>query len=493
MKTTLLSEKKSAIRVSAILIMLIAGLFLSGTSGQAQIYEPEGLNMPGAWNAWTNPPTNLVLASSTQVVGGKVVKIATGTPRWQTSFSVAATGGDLTGGSYEWLFTSGSSSNYYANKWSAVTIIFDSLQMYTKEGASNNSITLVNGKWYTMNFEDIGYTNTRAIFMETSAAPIGISTVTVPATVVGGEPATINVILTGVKSPEENIFIRFSTDAWATSAVVPINFTGTAGSAEIPGQAAGTVVSYYAFSTTLSAVASDFDLVTLKLNNNSGTNYSYTVSAPPPVITFANLQWPEQGGIDIFTDFYVYGQAYIAGLTGLPTPAPGLQAWVGYSSANTDPSTWIDWIAAAYNAPAGNNDEFKANLGPAINAYGRFYYVTRFQLNANPYKYGGFSATGGGFWDGVTNKSGILDVYTGIPEVQGSTAMVYPNPTFGGLIIELPVPSTLRFTNTLGSVILEKEMPSGRQMTDISGFKAGVYHLQIITGNQTAHHTVIKR
>ena len=116
MKKTLQHFTSSATRISIILVMLFAGLLFSGIPGKAQIYEPEGLNMTGAWNTWINPPANnLVLASSTQVPGGLVVKINTGTPRWQTTISVAATGGNLTGGTYEWLFTSGSSSNYYQN------------------------------------------------------------------------------------------------------------------------------------------------------------------------------------------------------------------------------------------------------------------------------------------------------------------------------------------------------------------------------------------
>jgi hypothetical protein len=540
---------------------------------------------------------------------------------------VAATGGNLTGGTYDWLFTSGSSSNYYQNKWAGVTIAMNTLQMYTKEGATNNSITLVNGNWYTMNFEDLGYVSTRAIFMVTSAAPVTINTVSVPASVVANAPATINVVLSGVKSPEENIFIRYSTDAWATSAIIPVTVTGATGSATIPGQPAATVVSYYAFSTTLPAVTADYDLVTIKLNNNSGANYSYTVASPPPVINWANLQWPENGAIEVGGDFNVFGQALIPGVTGQPTPAPGLQAWVGYSTTNSDPSTWTNWIVAPYNAPAGNNDEFKANLGAAITGAGVYYYATRFQLNtgsyvyggystpgggfwdgtinvsgvltvteippdtitwanlqwpefgsvsagmdffifgqayidgvtglptpapglqawvgysstnsdpstwtnwivapynapvgnndefkgnlgasivivgtyyyamrykfnADPYVYGGFSTTGGGFWDGVVNKSGTLDVVTGIPEGKGAMQTVYPNPTSGELNLELAVPGMLNLTDAVGKPMLQKDIPSGRQQIDISGFSNGVYHLRIITGDQTTHHTIIKR
>ncbi len=117
-------------------------------------------------------------------------------------------------------------------------------------------------------------------------------------------------------------------------------------------------------------MTADFDLVTIKLNNNSGTNYSYTVLPAPPVIAWANLQYPGVGNITVGSAFLVYGQAFIPGVTGQATPAPGLQAWVGYSTTNTDPSTWTNWIAAPYNAPAGSNDEFMADLGAVISSAG---------------------------------------------------------------------------------------------------------------------------
>jgi hypothetical protein len=494
MKTTFYRFNNPWIRFATIMPLLLASFFLPGTSIKAQIYEPEGLNMPGAWNTWVNPPANnLALASSTQVTGGKIVKIATGTVRWQTRISVAATGGDLTGGTYEWLFTSGSTSNYYQNKWSAVNVITDSLQEYIKEGSANNSITLVNGMWYTMNFEDLGYANTHAIFMKTSALPVNIISVISAVPVVANDPVTISVELSGPKCPEENIFIRYSTDAWATSAVVAVSFTGSTGLGQIPGQPAGTVVSYYAFSTTLATVNANFDMVTINLNNNGGTNYSYSVGATAPAITFANLQWPGLGMISPAADFLVYGDAYIAGLTGLPTPAAGLQAWVGYSTTNTDPATWTNWITATYNAPIGNNDEFKTNLGAALTNIGTYYYATRFRLNADPYTYGGYSATGGGFWNGTTNVSGILDVSVGIPEVNGQTYSVCPNPTHGLLQLNFPSPAQVSLFDALGRMLISKDCLQGRQEMDISGFRNGVYYMKINTGDQITRQTIIKQ
>jgi hypothetical protein len=411
MKHTLPISATSLIRTSVILVMFIAGSFLAPNSVNAQIWEPEGLNMPGGWNGWTNPPTNnLALASYSQVPGGRVIRISTGIARWQTVFSVATTGGDIVGGTYNWLFTSGPAGSPWNNKWASVNVIINTLQQYTKEGAADNSITVTDGKWYTMNWEDAGYNNTRAIFMETSTQPVNISTVTVPSLVDPGNPATITVTVEQTQSVEELFFIRYSADAWVTSNMVPVAMTGLIGTAVIPGQLAGTVVSYYAFSSVLPTITADFDLYTIKLNSNGGTNYTYTVTSPIPVITFANLQTPPTGTIDAGDAFQVYGRAGIPGITGQVTPAAGLLAWVGYSAVASDPSTWNTWMPATYTAPFTGYDEFVANIGPTISVAGTYYYATRFSLNGGAFLYGGYSLTGGGFWDGTSNVSGVLTV-----------------------------------------------------------------------------------
>ena len=122
-----------------------------------------------------------------------------------------------------------------------------------------------------------------------------------------------------------------------------------------------------------------------------------------------------------------------------------------------------------------------------------YYYATRFKYDTNAYVYGGYSSGGGGFWDGVNNVSGVLDVFTGVPEDQGVATTIYPNPTFGELTLELPAAATLLLTSAMGQVMLQKEIPAGTRVIDISSFAKGVYHLQIITGKHTGHHTIIKR
>jgi hypothetical protein len=398
----------------------------------AQIYEPEGLNMPGDWNGWTNPPTNnLALASSTQVLNGRVTKIKIGTTRWQTIFSAAASGGDVVGGTFGWLFTSGSSGNPWGNKWANVNVSMNTIQTYTKQGNNNNSITVTNGKWYTMNWKDQGYANTEAIFMETSALPADILTVTGPAQGTVNIPVTVNMTVTTVLCPEEIIYLRYTTDAWATSTALPVTFVGTDGSVVIPGKPDGTIVEYYAFSSTIPDISGDYDMQSIKINDNGGSNYSYLVGAPP--ISWANLQGPEAGSINPGETLDVFAQVFIAGATGQPTPAPGVQAWIGYNSTNTNPDTWTNWVAATYNAASGAYDEYKAVIGATL-APGTYYYASRFQLGAGAYVYGGYNS---GYWDGVTNVSGILTVNGAAPTVTTAAVSAVTNfsANSGGTVI----------------------------------------------------------
>lgn len=249
--------------------------------------------MPGAWNGWTNLPTNnLALANPNQVSGGRLVKITQGQPRWQTIFSVAPSGGDLVGGAYEFVFSSGPSGSPWNNTWKNSTFSMNTLTGLTFNSGANNSITVSNGKWYTMNWIDAGYTNTQAIFMETSAEPVTLSSA-IQSPTNGNVESTNDVVVTvtasAAPSTEELVYVRYSTDAFVTSTLAPVTFTGTSGTATIPAQAAATTVQYYLFSTTVSSpAAADIDKVTIRTLTNSGANFNYTVNSPlPPVnITF---------------------------------------------------------------------------------------------------------------------------------------------------------------------------------------------------------------
>jgi hypothetical protein len=410
------------------LLVSIFGLYSWDSGLKAQIYEPEGLNMPGLWNGWTNPPANnLALASATQVTDGRVSKITVGTTRWQTIFSVAATGADILPGTYPWLFTSGPEATPFNNKWSGVTVIMNSLQSYTYQSPTDNSATLVANKWYTMNWEDAGYANTRAIFMQTSAEPVEILTVSTPTNVQPNQAVTINITTDQIKSAEELLYIRYTSTGWNTSSLAPISMNGTSGIATIPGQEAGSTVEYYALSTTVSGITADYDLYTIHYNNNADENYTYIVEGTQPAeIGWANLQWPSTGNIEPLQEFNVFAQVYVEGITDQTGQGAGVQAWIGYSLTNSNPSTWTNWVLADFSMDAGNNDEYLANIGAAITENGTYYYASRFKLDDQTYVYGGFSETGGGFWDGTANISGVLNVLDLPDPVIGWVNLQYP-------------------------------------------------------------------
>lgn len=86
-------------------------------------------------------------------------------------------------------------------------------------------------------------------------------------------------------------YLRYTTDGFATSTVIPMNTLCVTGScilnATIPGQPDGTPVSYYVF-TSGDAVApaadgSDADYRTINADNNFGNNFTYTTSLALPV------------------------------------------------------------------------------------------------------------------------------------------------------------------------------------------------------------------
>ncbi|MBG0781459.1 MAG: hypothetical protein H0S84_04250, partial [Bacteroidales bacterium] len=265
-------------------LFILFFLGLGSTKGFSQIYEPDGLRMPGDWNGWSN----------TLNMGGPfdLTKVNTGTARWQTSFEFTGTTG-----AQEFKFVSTSFDNDWGNQWSGnAAVSMDALNSFQFGDHGNNGVNLTNGKWYTVLFEDSGYGDTRAIFMETSAEPIDLNSLSVPAGIVQNEAADVTLTLSNNPSAEEIFYLRYTTDNWSTSDLLTFNMTGSSGTASIPGQDAGKTVSYYAFSSTVSGITADFDLYTININNNSGSNYSYTVAGLSSEVEILSFTLAEQTG-----------------------------------------------------------------------------------------------------------------------------------------------------------------------------------------------------
>ena len=242
--------------------------------------------MPGEWDNWDNPPNNPVLAGI-QADGNLLTTTNLGTNHYQTIFS---TPDNIAAGTYEFLFTSGPNNqstedpNIWSNKWTNVNVVLNTVQTYTLTSTGiNNSITLNENKYYVMNWENIGYEDTRAIFMEMNTAPAKI--LSAEQDWPSPQPETeVTVSMETDKEASEYFYLRYTTDAWSSSNLVAFNFDGTNAEAVIPGFTAGTEIDYYIFSTVFDDLSgfsgSDIDLITINYDNKNGNNYSYTVAEP---------------------------------------------------------------------------------------------------------------------------------------------------------------------------------------------------------------------
>lgn len=260
---------KNALKV--FLFLLVACSFSHLAS--AQIYEPEGVDMPGINGDWTNPPTNplnqMVQRDFGSPLGSQYVKL----------FNVQASGGDFAGGNVEYKFTS---NGWGPNEWTANgNIPVNAKTFLPRVNSGNCNTDFVNGNYYFFVYRDNGYTDTDVAIMATSAAPVSI-------TAVDDGTLTPNITLSGAKSPEERVMVRYTIDDFATSDYVEATGSGTAYSASIPDPGPGNLVKYYAFTTTITdgpTLAGDPDMFTIEYNTNGGANYSVTLGVPVPTVT----------------------------------------------------------------------------------------------------------------------------------------------------------------------------------------------------------------
>ncbi len=253
-------------------------------SGCSNIYVAEGINMPGQWSNWSNPPTQKNWASKLQA-GGNITLLSLGAKRYHTTFYIdSKSGADTSAGSYDFLFTSGPSANYNQNQWANTNVIMDSLQDYTYSSTTNNNISVTDGNWYTMNFMDKGYNNTKAIFMETPSLPVTIDSVwQTPINVYNNNAVNIGIKTNKTPSGNEYFYIRYSNNKWKTSMISAVKMNNNMGTAIIPPHSSGDTVLYYAFSSTKINVYNYYEMYSINVNDNNGANYNYIVK--PQFIT----------------------------------------------------------------------------------------------------------------------------------------------------------------------------------------------------------------
>jgi hypothetical protein len=196
-------------------------------------------------------------------------------------------------------------NNDYSNQWGGGFWITSYDQKWDIGPNGGNAIWKGSPSGYiqvnTLNPANYIGSNIETGIMTLSSAPVSISSVSQVGTLNAGvfqtnstANQTVNITLSAPKSPQENIYLRYTTNAWVFTNWVLATGSGTNYSAVIPGQANGTNINYYVMSTTLTHIIGNNldvfpDLMTLNFNNNSGSNYSYTINTALPV-EFKNIQ-----------------------------------------------------------------------------------------------------------------------------------------------------------------------------------------------------------
>ncbi len=231
------------------------------------------------------------------------------TNNWSSNGIAANTYRALGTGNHQFTFQAGfTGSNFYkinnesnnfdnnfnipagSNVWSgnltegAIGTAFD----YGDPNGSAGSFSVTIGKHYTYNWQDVNTSsNANAIVQETEDSPVLITTVTASPTVPNpSQNIIITITLDNLPTPQEKIYLRYSTNGFSSGYGTLLSAaTGTGTTTQtfnIPAQPLNTVVTYYAFSSTLSNATLSgnailTDMATLDINNNSGTNYTTSV------------------------------------------------------------------------------------------------------------------------------------------------------------------------------------------------------------------------
>lgn len=141
------------------------------------------------------------------------------------------------------------------------------------------------------------------------------------------------------------------------------------------------------------------------------SNVSGVLTVNDNYADFCNVNDPASGTITEGDSFTVESKIWEDGVTNMGSPGAGITAWIGYSTTNTNPAGWTNWVVANFSGDALNDDLFEAEIGSSLPA-GTYYYASRFRVDPNNevYSYGGYN---GGAWDGASNVSGVLTVNPG--------------------------------------------------------------------------------
>ena len=260
-------------------------------SWQTTEFNTLPLVLVGDWDGFdkndTNPPWALTRLTAPAVDGSP-----DGFTCFTSTVHAAATGGDTTPGRHSFAVV-GSSS--YLHQWGGATITVDGVtSMSSFSGAAlgpTNRISLEDGFYYSFRILDpvnLGPATLNLSVLKTSAPPVSVSrSGQTPATPTSDDPVVVSITTGQAPSPEEKIYLRWSTDTFITSNMVRADGSGVNYSATIPPQPGGTLVQYSIVTSTvdLAPYLTSGSIDSLTLSDSVTFNIVPSGGAPTPTPT----------------------------------------------------------------------------------------------------------------------------------------------------------------------------------------------------------------
>ncbi|MFN8277778.1 MAG: hypothetical protein U0T84_09855 [Chitinophagales bacterium] len=160
-------------------------------------------------------------------------------------------------------------------------------------GADGLLPAITSGNYYTFNVQPNASADNVMSLLETTYNPVTITAVSNSSalSVSANNSVLVTVTTSAAPASGEYVYVRYSTNSYTTSTLAQVTFPAgsTTGTAVIPCVAASTAVSFYVYSSnkTFAQINTDVssngqvahDMATLNLNNNGGSNYTYTQPA----------------------------------------------------------------------------------------------------------------------------------------------------------------------------------------------------------------------
>ncbi|MDD5066356.1 MAG: hypothetical protein PHF84_04855, partial [bacterium] len=223
------------------------------------------MKLPGDLNDWTET------SMSSNTLGGLQF--------WSITIQADSTPGS------QFLFENWT----WANKWANTGIYNNTVRQFNwtnSSGVNNtNRNNFTANDYYTFRLLDNGYNDAYGTILHTSASPVNITSVTdnSSGSVTLTNKVRVRITLSGAKSAEERVYLRYSSDGWASDGFILSSASNTTiYTCRIPAQNRICTVNYYILSTTTNwASGNDLDnypdLMTMRYNNHGSLNYSYQV------------------------------------------------------------------------------------------------------------------------------------------------------------------------------------------------------------------------